>query len=92
VTLGFPTDIPVNAFFSTIQSGSVINITNPSLILNLVKNDGFTNIIANPTVRILDRQKARLLVGERRPFQISSISSVPSVAGTGTTTPTGTWG
>jgi len=89
VTLGFPTDIPVNAFFATIQGGSVINITNPSLILNLVKNDGFTNIIANPTVRILDRQKARLLVGERRPFQISSISSVPSVAGTGTTTPTG---
>jgi general secretion pathway protein D len=65
----------------------VVNITNPSLIVNLVKNDGSTNIIANPTVRILDRQKARLLVGERRPFQISSISSVPAVAGT-TTTPT----
>jgi len=89
VTLGFPTDIPANNFFSTISTGSVVNLTNPSLILNLVKNDGFTNIVANPTVRILDRQKARLLVGERRPFQISSISSVPSVAGTGTTTPTG---
>jgi general secretion pathway protein D len=89
VTLGLPTDIPVGSVFSTIQGGSVLNITNPSLILNLVKNDGFTNIIANPTVRILDRQKARLLVGERRPFQISSISSVPSVAGTPTTTPTG---
>ena len=89
VSLGFPTDMPISNVWSSIRFGSVVNITNPSLIINLIKNDGSTNIIANPTVRILDRQKARLLVGERRPFQISSISSVPSVAGTGTTTPTG---
>jgi len=89
VSLGFPADMPIGNVWSSIRFGSVVNITNPSLIVNLVKNDGSTNIIANPTVRILDRQKARLLVGERRPFQISSISSVPSVAGTGTTTPTG---
>ena len=89
VTLGFPKDIPIGSISSTISTGSVLNITNPSLILNLVKNDGFTNIIANPTVRILDRQKARLLVGERRPFQISSLTSVPSVAGTSTNLPTG---
>ena len=89
VSLGFPADMPIGSVWSSIRFGSVVNITNPSLIVNLVKNDGSTNIIANPTVRILDRQKARLLVGERRPFQISSISSVPSVAGTGTTTPTG---
>jgi general secretion pathway protein D len=61
---------------------------NPSLVLNLVKNDGRTKVLANPTIRILDRQKARLLIGERRPFQISSLTSVPAVAGisaTGTT-------
>ncbi len=89
VTVGFPADMPIGNVWSSIRFGSVVNITNPSLILNLVKNDGFTNIIANPTVRILDRQKARLLVGERRPFQISQFTSVPAVAGTGTTTPTG---
>jgi general secretion pathway protein D len=60
---------------------------NPSLVLNLVKNDGTTKVLANPTIRILDRQKARLLIGERRPFQISSLTSVPAVAGT---TATGT--
>lgn len=61
---------------------------NPSLVLNLVKNDSSTKVLANPTVRILDRQKARLLIGQRRPFQISSLTSVPAVAGisaTGTT-------
>ena len=58
---------------------------NPSLVLNLVKNDGSTKILANPTIRIIDRQKARLLIGERRPFQISSLTSVPAVAGIGAT-------
>lgn len=75
VTLKFPNDIPVTSFWSSLKAGASVSITNPSLILNLVKNDGNTNIVASPTVRILDRQKARLLVGERRPFQISSISS-----------------
>ncbi len=89
VSLSFPKDIPVGNVWSSIRFGSVVNITNPSLILNLVKNDSYTNILANPTVRILDRQKARLLVGERRPFQISSVSSVPAVAGSSTTTATG---
>jgi general secretion pathway protein D len=89
VTFGFPTDMPIGNVFSSIRFGTLVNITNPSLIINLVKNDSSTNIIANPTVRILDRQKARLLVGERRPFQISQFTSVPAVAGTSTTTPTG---
>jgi general secretion pathway protein D len=63
--------------------------TNPSLVLNLAKSDSSTKVLASPTVRILDRQKARLLIGQRRPFQISSLTSVPAVAGTTTTTPTG---
>jgi general secretion pathway protein D len=83
VSLLLPDSIPLNSFWSTLKFGTSLSITNPNLILNLVKNDGNTNIIANPTVRILDRQKARLLVGERRPFQISSISS--NTLGTPTT-------
>jgi len=65
-----------------------VSIPATSLILNLVKTDGNTKILANPTIRILDRQKARLLIGERRPFLISSLTSVPAVATVGTT-PTG---
>lgn len=89
VTLGIPT-VPLNNFGGAIASGSTVSFTNPSLILNLVKNDGRSKTLANPTVRILDRQKARLLVGERRPFLISSLSSVPATSGTTTgTTATG---
>jgi general secretion pathway protein D len=95
VSLGIPTNLPISNIWDPIRLGSVLNITNPSLILNLIKNDGRTKTLASPTVRILDRQKARLLIGERRPFQISSLTSVPATAGaaaTGTsaaTTPTG---
>jgi general secretion pathway protein D len=90
VTLNFPNEIPITGFWSNLKAGASVSITNPSLIINLVKNDGNTNIVASPTVRILDRQKARLLVGERRPFQISSISS--NTLGTPTTGTGGTTG
>lgn len=56
-----------------------------SLILNLIKTDGNTRILANPTIRVIDRQKARLLIGERRPFLISALTSVPATAGAPTT-------
>jgi general secretion pathway protein D len=91
VTLNFPDKIPVDNAWNAIKVGSTLSITNPSLILNLVKNDSHTKILANPTVRILDRQKARLLIGQRRPFLISSISSVPSVS-SGTSTGTAATG
>ncbi len=84
VTLAFPATIPVSGFTAAIKNLSTVALTNPSLILNLVKSDNSTKILANPTVRVLDRQKARLLIGQRRPFQISSFVSVPAVAGSAT--------
>jgi general secretion pathway protein D len=88
VTLGLPTNIPITNVADPIRNLTTVNITNPSLILNLVKNDSSTKTLASPTIRILDRQKARLLIGERRPFQISSLTSVPATAGTAATTTT----
>jgi len=85
VTLGFPANIPVANVAGTVYDLSTLTISNPSLILNLAKNDSSTRTLASPTIRILDRQKARLLIGERRPFQISSLTSVPATAGVTTT-------
>jgi general secretion pathway protein D len=90
VSLGLPTDIPIHSFASTLKFGTVVNFTNPALILNLVKNDGSTKSLASPTIRILDRQKARLLIGERRPFQISSISSTSAGTTTSSSSTSGT--
>ena len=93
VSLALPTAIPITNIGQTLKNETTMSITNPSLILNLAKSDGNTKSLANPTVRILDRQKARLLIGERRPFLISSLSTVSgtstaigSTAAIGTTT------
>ena len=91
VSLAFPASMPITNLADPLRNLTTVNITNPSLVLNLAKNDSSTKVLASPTVRILDRQKARLLIGQRRPFQISSLTSVPAVAGTtatGTTTAT----
>lgn len=88
VTLGFPANMPVTNVAGSVYDLSTLTITNPSLILNLAKNDGSTKTLASPSIRILDRQKARLLIGERRPFQISSLTSVPATAGVTTTATT----
>ena len=65
-----------------------VTVNNPQLTLNLLKNQGSTRTLAHPTIRVLDRAKARLLIGERRPFQISQLSSVPATAGIAGATPT----
>jgi general secretion pathway protein D len=88
VSLAFPPKIPIADFGGSIRNLSTLSITNPSLVLNLAKNDSSTKVLASPTIRILDRQKARLLIGERRPFQISSLTSVPSVGGISATSTT----
>jgi len=89
VSLAFPANMAIGNVAGSIRDLSTLSITNPSLVLNLAKNDSSTKVLASPTIRILDRQKARLLIGQRRPFQISSLTSVPAIAGTTTTTPTG---
>jgi general secretion pathway protein D len=96
VQMNIPKTVSINNAWTEISVGSTLSFPsgNPTLILNLAKNDSNTKVLANPTVRILDRQKARLLIGERRPFLISSVSSVPAVtggtgAGTVTPVPTG---
>ncbi|MFL6694767.1 MAG: type II secretion system protein GspD, partial [Ramlibacter sp.] len=40
---------------------------NPLLLLNLSKQDGSTNILANPRIRVKNREKARVHIGERVP-------------------------
>lgn len=59
--------------------------TNPQIFLDLLKNDREVKVLANPTLRVLDRQKATIVIAENRPFAISTVSTSP-----GGTTPTGT--
>ena len=51
-----------------------LTISNPALIVNLRKLDSDTNLLANPHVRVRNREKARIHIGERVPV-ITTIST-----------------
>jgi general secretion pathway protein D len=42
-------------------------ITNPVLLLNLRRSDGTTNLLANPRIRVKNRDKAKVHIGQRVP-------------------------
>ncbi len=78
-----PTGSPATAGFVTAEllggaslKGDLL-FTNPVIFLNLIKTDSEAKILANPTLRVLDRQKASIIIAERRPFAVSSLTSTP---------------
>ncbi len=44
-----------------------LDITDPALILNLRKQDGDTNLLANPRIRVKNREKAKIHIGDKLP-------------------------
>jgi general secretion pathway protein D len=73
---------PTAGFVTAVQLagasvGEDLVFTNPVIFLNLVKADSDAKVLANPTLRVLDRQKASIVIAERRPFAISTISTTP---------------
>ncbi len=43
------------------------SVANPAFILNLKQQDGSTNVLANPRIRVRNREKARVHIGEKVP-------------------------
>jgi general secretion pathway protein D len=55
--------------------GSAVGIDNPSV--NLRAENGDTNILANPRIRVKNREKAKILIGDRVP--VITTNSMPNV-------------
>ncbi|MBL8459911.1 MAG: general secretion pathway protein GspD, partial [Zoogloea sp.] len=52
-------------------------VANPGLLLNLRDQDGNSNILANPRIRVRNRDKARIHIGEKLPvFTTTSTANV----------------
>jgi general secretion pathway protein D len=52
-------------------------VANPGLLLNLRDQDGNSNILANPRIRVKNRDKARIHIGEKLPvFTTTSTANV----------------
>lgn len=48
-------------------SSDDIGITVPSATINFQKTDGDANLLANPRIRVRDREKAKILIGDKVP-------------------------
>lgn len=54
--------------FHNLKSDMVsLSVGNPALLLNLRNQDGSTNLLANPRIRVKNREKAKIHIGERVP-------------------------
>lgn len=52
-------------------------VANPGMLLNLKDQDGNSNILANPRIRVKNRDKARIHIGEKLPvFTTTSTANV----------------
>ncbi|CAN5864334.1 tetratricopeptide repeat protein [soil metagenome] len=58
---------------------NTIGISNPGITINANKKDGDTNILANPRIRVRNREKARVHIGEKLPSVTTTVS--PGAAG-----------
>lgn len=59
-------------------NGNAINITglDKALILNLKRQIDNTNILANPRIRVRNKEKAKIHIGDRLPVLTSTVSAV----------------
>ena len=64
---GVPGQITLNEWLNRSSSLAVINITDPAFIINLQQQDSDTNLLANPRIRVRNREKAKIHIGDRLP-------------------------
>ncbi|HUF20318.1 MAG TPA: tetratricopeptide repeat protein [Burkholderiales bacterium] len=64
---GIPGQITLNEWLN--RSSGLVNlrITDPAFVLNLRRQDGDTNLLANPRIRVKNREKAMVHIGDRLP-------------------------
>lgn len=67
-------------------NGSAINVSPLNASIDLRRESGDTNILASPRIRVRNREKAKILIGDRVPVITNSITPVS----TGTPVVTGT--
>jgi general secretion pathway protein D len=63
------------------NSGLVrLTVSDPLFLFNLRKQDGTTNILANPRIRVKNREKARVHIGDRVPVITTTTTATGFVA------------
>jgi general secretion pathway protein D len=55
-------------------NSDLLGVTLPSATINLKKEDGDANLLANPRIRVRDREKAKILIGDKVPVVTTTSS------------------
>lgn len=53
-----------------------LTLPNPALVVNLHEQDGKTNLLANPRIRVKNREKAKIHIGDRVPVITTMAGSI----------------
>ncbi len=63
------------------SSGLVrVSMSDPALIVNLLHQDGATNLLANPRIRVKNREKANIHIGDKVPVITNTTTSTGLVS------------
>jgi len=59
------------------RNAGLVNVTlsDPALALNLLHQDGDTNLLANPRIRVKNHEDAKILIGEKLPVITNTIAA-----------------
>lgn len=79
-TTGTPGQFTLDEWLNRNSEMVRINVTNPFFVINLRQQDGETNLLANPRIRVKNREKAKVHIGERVPVITSTGTSTGFVA------------
>jgi len=61
-------------------NSSLLGVTLPTATLNFQKTDSDVNLLANPRIRVRDREKAKILIGDKVPVVTTTSSATGFVA------------
>jgi general secretion pathway protein D len=64
---GLPGQITLGEWLNRSSDLVVLNVADPAFVLNLQRQDSDTNLLANPRVRVRNREKAKIHIGDRLP-------------------------
>lgn len=77
---GTPGQMTLNEFKSRSADMVKMTVADPLLILNLRAQDGDSNLLANPRIRVKNREKAKIHIGDRVPVITSTSTSTGFVS------------
>jgi general secretion pathway protein D len=77
---GTPGQMSLNEFKNRNSEMVTMTFSDPLLILNLRAQDGDSNLLANPRIRVKNREKAKIHIGDRVPVITSTSTSTGFVS------------